>query len=300
MGEQFHGFLVIDKPAGLTSRDAVDRALRWFPPRTRLGHTGTLDPLATGVLVLAVGQGTRLAEFVQQMPKTYQAGILLGATSDTDDAEGTVTPVSHCTAPDKATVEEALQGFVGELEQVPPAYSAAKVQGRRAYQLARKGKDVALQPRTVQVYGIDVLDYAFPNLELMIRCGKGTYIRSLARDLGEQLGCGGLIRSLRRTAVGPFKAEDGVDLEADGAEALSRLLPLAAAVADLRTVTLGADVLAKFCHGQAAHLPGEVASGLIGSQPVAVFDERSRLAGIGQFSPPHDQLKPTKILPSTD
>src|SRR5437763_3982315 len=128
-----NGWLVIDKPLGMTSRDAVNRAQRWFPRSTRLGHTGTLDPLATGVLVLCVGVATRLTEYVQAMPKTYRAGLVLGARSDTDDAEGTIVPTPNAAVPELAQLHESLRGFVGEIDQVPPAYSAAKVQGRRAY-----------------------------------------------------------------------------------------------------------------------------------------------------------------------
>ncbi len=150
------GLLVLDKPGGVTSRDAVNAALRWFPRGTRMGHTGTLDPLATGVLVLCLGAATRLTEYVQRMGKTYRAGVRLGARSDTDDADGVVTAVDAA-APDAATVAACLAGFVGDIEQTPPAYSAAKVAGRRAYDLARQGQDVDLRPRRVHIYGIDVL-----------------------------------------------------------------------------------------------------------------------------------------------
>ena len=235
----YHGLLVVDKPAGCTSRNVVDRALRWFPRRTRLGHTGTLDPLATGVLVLCAGVATRLAEYVQRMDKVYRAGILLGACSDTDDLEGTLTTSVIGQPPERETVGRCLQEFVGEIEQVPPEYSAAKVIGRRAYDLARRGEEVALEPRRVHIYSIDLLDYSFPRLEVEVRCGRGTYIRSLARDLGTRLGCGALIEALRRTRVGPFIVEDALGLDADAGTAQSRLQPLSAAVADLARVTLG-------------------------------------------------------------
>src|SRR5882724_8446763 len=132
MQPAFDGLLVLDKPGGMTSRDAVDLALRWFPRGTRVGHTGTLDPLATGVLVLCIGSATRLTEYVQDMKKTYRAGILLGSRSDTDDADGTVAPVSVSKPPDRDTVARCLERFVGEIEQMPPDYSAAKVTGQRA------------------------------------------------------------------------------------------------------------------------------------------------------------------------
>src|SRR5688572_19173855 len=202
MRPSFDGLLVLDKPAGLTSREGVDRALRWFPRGTRVGHTGTLDPLATGVLVLCVGVATRLTEYVQAMGKTYFTTVRLGARSDTDDADGTVTPVEGARPPGREELERCLGGFVGEIEQVPPAYSAAKVSGARAYDLARRGREVSLAARRVRVDGIDLLRYDYPEADLEVRCGKGTYVRSLARDLGERLGCGGLVQVLRRTRVG--------------------------------------------------------------------------------------------------
>src|SRR5262245_8124945 len=151
LGMNVNGLLILDKPAGLTSRDALDRAAKWFPRKTRIGHAGTLDPLATGVLVLAIGQATRLLEYVQAMPKMYRTRLRLGATSDTDDADGTVTPHPNAAPVEEAAVRAALTQFVGEIEQVPPAYSAARVEGRRAYALARRGDTVDLAPRRVRI-----------------------------------------------------------------------------------------------------------------------------------------------------
>src|SRR5690349_8551537 len=211
---EFHGLLVLDKPLGVTSRAAVDRALRWFPRGTRLGHTGTLDPLATGVLVLCVGHATRLTEYVQAMGKAYTADVVLGARSATDDAEGPITPATVKRPPDRVAVNAGLAQFVGAVEQVPPAFSAAKVTGQRAYDLARRGGAVDLTPRTVRIDRIDVLEFDYPRLRLEVLCGKGTYIRSLARDLGDRLGCGAYLGGLRRTRVGPFTPADAALLDA--------------------------------------------------------------------------------------
>src|SRR5258708_30939522 len=175
-----HGLLVLDKPGGMTSRDAVNVVQRGFPRKTKIGHTGTLGPLATGVLVVCLGHATRLAEYVQAMPKTYRSTFALGATSDTDDADGTLTTVHRAQIPTEETIRRALASFFGEIDQVPPVFSAAKIEGMRAYELAREGADVDLKPRRVTVYGIDVLRYAWPRLDVEVRCGKGTYIRSLA------------------------------------------------------------------------------------------------------------------------
>src|SRR5436305_2912931 len=156
-GEAMDGLLVIDKPGGVTSRDVVNRVQRWFPRRTKIGHTGTLDPLATGVLVLCVGKATKLADRVQALGKTYRTRLLLGATSDTDDADGTVTPVPGAVPPTEQQIRELLPSFVGRIEQVPPAYSALKVQGARAYDLARGGEVVTRTARPVDAYAVTLL-----------------------------------------------------------------------------------------------------------------------------------------------
>ncbi|HMF11831.1 MAG TPA: tRNA pseudouridine(55) synthase TruB, partial [Gemmataceae bacterium] len=251
-----HGLLVIDKPRGMTSRYAVDRVQRWFPRGTKIGHTGTLDPLATGVLVVCIGAATRLTEYLQDMTKTYRARILLGSRSNTDDVDGTITPSANATPPDRAAVESCLSSFVGFIEQTPPSFSAAKVAGRRAYELARRGEEVALRPRRVHVGRIDVFGYQYPHLEIEVRCGKGTYIRSLARDLGERLGCGGLIETLRRTRVGWFTVENALALDSTAETALARLLPLSAAVPYLVVVYLDDFKLAAFRRGRP--VPAEV------------------------------------------
>jgi tRNA pseudouridine55 synthase len=293
MKDRPDGLLVLDKPGGITSRDAVDRALRWFGRGTRAGHTGTLDPLATGVLVLTLGPATRLTDYVQRMRKTYRAGVRLGARSDTDDADGSVTAVPGATPPDADAVSRAAAAFVGTLEQVPPAYSAAKLGGRRAYDLARGGEEVVLRPRPVQVYRIDVLSYAWPELELEVECGKGTYIRSLARDLGQRLGCGGYVRTLRRTRVGPFTAEMGLSPDADAAAARARLLPAAMAVAELPAVRLPEALLGRLRQGQVVPLPAGVPAA---AGEVAVLNEAGGLAAVA-VAGPGGQLRPAKVLP---
>jgi tRNA pseudouridine55 synthase len=245
------GLLVIDKPAGLTSRDAVNRVQQLLPRGTRIGHTGTLDPLATGVLVLCIGSATRLAEYVQDMAKTYRAGLLLGARSDSDDADGKITVVEGASPPELPAIEAALQGFVGEIDQVPPAYSAAHVEGRRAYDLARRGRAVTLEPRCVRIDEIHILTYSWPHLEIEVCCGKGAYIRSLARDLGDKLGSGALIETLRRTGVGVFNVEDAAPLDrVTRGDVASLLRPVADAVAELQGVQVDPVSAAKLRQGQ--------------------------------------------------
>jgi tRNA pseudouridine55 synthase len=296
----FHGLLVLDKPGGITSRAAVNRAQGWFPRATRLGHTGTLDPLATGVLVLCLGSATRLTVFVQRMAKTYRTRLLLGARSNTDDADGVITPVEGARAPARAQIEAALCGLLGEIEQVPPAYSAARVTARRAYDLARSGEEFHLGPRRVSIYGIDLLGYAYPHVELEVRCGKGTYIRSLARDLGERLGCGALVETLRRTRVGPFAVAGALSLDAGAEEAGRRLLPVAAAVAELPRVIISAEQARRLRQGQGIPLQGVTAPArLHADEPeVAVYTGEDTLAAVGVLDYARQLLLPTKVLPA--
>jgi tRNA pseudouridine55 synthase len=289
-----HGLLVLDKPGGITSRDAVNRAQQWFRHGTRLGHTGTLDPLATGVLVLCVGLATRLTEYVQRMAKTYRTGILLGARSATDDADSAIVPVSGAKAPQQEELESALRAFVGDIEQVPPAFSAAKLTGRRAYDLARAGKQVDLGPRRVQIFSIDVLGYAYPRLELEVRCGKGTYIRSLARDLGERLGCGALVETLRRTRVGPFEASAGICLDAEPAAARAHLLPVAAAVAELPALHVSADLARRLSQGQGIAI--EQFTLPAGCSELAVFGPGGSLFAVARADWGRGLLLPEKVL----
>jgi tRNA pseudouridine55 synthase len=245
-----NGWLLIDKPSGITSRDAVNRVQRWFPKSTRIGHTGTLDPRATGLLVLCIGSATRLAEYVQEQGKCYLSQFLLGATSDSDDADGEILETANATAVTEEAVRAALQSFLGEIMQVPPGYSAVKVDGRRAHKIARAGKTPDLKPRPVTIELIDVRGYNWPFLDLEISCGKGTYIRSLARDLGQQLGCGGLVQSLRRTQVGAFHVADAISLDASREHARDRLLPMDQALLSLTRVELPAGNALKFVQGQ--------------------------------------------------
>ncbi|MCP4509858.1 MAG: tRNA pseudouridine(55) synthase TruB [Fuerstiella sp.] len=214
------GVLNLNKPAGVTSRDVVNVVQRLVKP-AKVGHAGTLDPMATGVLLVCVGAATRLISLLQRSSKTYVAGFRFGQRSDTDDSSGTVTDVPlDGNAPSEQELRCALQNFIGRIEQVPPAFSAVKVNGQRAYAKARRGESVELKSKTVQVFAIDVTEYCWPNLTLQIQCGSGTYIRSIARDLGELLGCGGLMTSLKRTAIGEFPVAAAIDPDILSAESI--------------------------------------------------------------------------------
>jgi tRNA pseudouridine55 synthase len=292
------GFLILDKPIGMSSREAVDRALGWFPRRTRGGHAGTLDPAATGVLVLCVGAATRLTEYIQRMRKTYLAALRLGARSDTDDAQGTITIGAGAEPPSSECVSDRLQDFIGEIDQVPPAFSAAKVSGRRAYDLARRGHEVSLSPKRVSILQIGVLDYHYPRLELEVLCGKGTYIRSLARDLGQRLGCGALLDSLRRTRVGVFGVDQAVPLDASPDAARSRILPLSMAVTELPSACANADTLARLRQGQAVPLTSLSyrSSEETSARDVAVFDQSHALCAVASVDESGLMLRPKKVF----
>jgi tRNA pseudouridine55 synthase len=250
------GILNVNKPARMTSRAAVDRVERLVRP-AKVGHAGTLDPLATGVLVICVGQATRLIRFVQRMPKQYRTIFLLGRRSDTDDIEGDVVEIQAAPVPARTAVEEVLLRFVGAIEQRPPAHSAIKVAGRRAYQLARQGAELKLAARTVNIHRIMLGRYEYPELELAIECGSGMYVRALGRDIGAALGTGAVMSALERTAIGSFTIEQSISLEnLSHDRLLENLQPLRAAVADLPTIGLTDSQRIEIHHGRSIPVPG--------------------------------------------
>jgi tRNA pseudouridine55 synthase len=280
------GLLNIDKPRGKTSRWVVDQVKRLVRPE-KVGHAGTLDPLATGVLVVAVGAATRLVEYVQQLPKRYRAEFLLGRTSDTEDTQGQVTELVDPRIPDLGEVQAAAAGFVGEIQQRPPAFSALKVAGKRAYALARKGHDVELEPRAVTVHGLTVNGYEYPRLTLDVECSSGTYIRSLGRDLAESLRTGAVMSALERTAIGSFRVEDAIGVSALSRDRLqTHLLPARLAVAHLPAITLGQADARRIATGQfvnsdhlrSASNPHAVRADDAGE--FAAFDESGNLVAI--------------------
>jgi tRNA pseudouridine55 synthase len=211
----YNHFLVLDKPLGLSSAAALNRVKRSLPRGTKLGHAGTLDPLATGVLVCLVGKATKRSDAVMGMAKQYEGVVRLGATSDTDDAEGPITPTSMpWTVPDADGVRAVLRTFVGSISQMPPAFSALKIAGRRACDRVRDGQSVELKPRIIRIDAIELLAITGTDVRIRVDCGKGTYIRSLARDIGNGLGSGGYLAELRRTRVGAFDLARATTLEA--------------------------------------------------------------------------------------
>jgi tRNA pseudouridine55 synthase len=243
------GLLNINKPAGITSRDVVNKVQRLIRP-IKVGHAGTLDPLATGVLVLGVGPATRLTQYVQQMKKSYRGTFLLGQTSETEDTEGDVHDVD-APAPSRAMLDEQLPKFAGEIQQRPPIYSALKVAGRRAYDLARAGEAVELATRPVMIYSLKIVEYVYPRLVLHVECGSGTYIRSLGRDIAEAAGTAAVMSELVRTAIGPFAIESALPSDEISLETIpQRLCQPSLAVGGLPLTRLNAEQLEEVRHGR--------------------------------------------------
>jgi tRNA pseudouridine55 synthase len=257
------GALVVDKPVGMTSHDVV-QAIRNGTGLRRAGHTGTLDPRASGVLVILVGPAVRLSEYVSASDKRYQAIIRLGGSTDTFDAEGLVTPTKDPVTVTEAQFETALQTFVGEIEQTPPPYSAVKVQGRKAYEMAREGEEVELAPRKITVHHLEVLEWAPPEVVIDVHCSSGTYVRSLANDLGVMLGCGAYLVGLRRTKSGRFSLRDSVPLRKlqeafTAGNWYQYLIPAAEALGDWTAVELSPDEVEGVRHGHRVKVVGEPA-----------------------------------------
>jgi tRNA pseudouridine55 synthase len=244
------GLLNIDKPAGITSRDVVNRVCK-LARRHKVGHAGTLDPLATGVLVVALGPATRLIEYMQRMPKAYRGTFLLGRTSDTEDIEGAVVNLAGAPLPTLEQIRSALPPFIGTIQQRPPAYSALKVGGERAHELARRGEAVELAPRSIEVHEIQVVRYDYPELDLLIRCGSGTYVRSLGRDIARSLGTDAVLSILRRQAIGPFRAEDAVPYADLSCEVIhERLLLPVLALGEMPRIDVNYEEYMRLANGQ--------------------------------------------------
>ncbi len=289
------GVVNLNKPPGITSRALVDRVVR-LCPRTKVGHAGTLDPLASGVLLVCVGPATRLIETLQRLPKIYRAVVRLGARSDTLDADGQIVEVEDPPVPTEDLLRLALSGQVGEIRQLPPQYSALKVKGQRAYDLARAGRAVDLELRIVRIDRADLLSYSWPHLELEVECGAGTYIRSIARDVGEAVGCGGLIETLVRTRIGPFTLEESLDGENLSHESLSRhLRPLRDAVADLPAITLNESQVAEVVQGRSL-VAASLALDSIPSGDIALLGPDGLLVALARGDPLQRTIHPHKVF----
>jgi tRNA pseudouridine55 synthase len=244
------GFVIIDKPQGMTSHDVVHKARKILGIK-RIGHAGTLDPMATGVLVLAIGYATRVLQYLETEPKVYRAQITLGIETNTQDSEGDIVRVASCESITLNDIRAAVSELVGEIEQVPPMFSAVKKQGKPLYAYARKGVEVEREARKVEVHSFAVESYLNPVIEASIVCSGGTYVRTLAHDLGQNLGCGAHLSSLRRTAVGKFGIDDAISLDRLD---VSHVIKVEAALEPLPAIRLTADQSQRIRNGQAIRL----------------------------------------------
>jgi tRNA pseudouridine55 synthase len=253
------GLLLIDKPAGPSSFEVVRRVRKALKAR-KAGHGGTLDPFATGLLLLLIGEATKLVPFLMPEPKTYRATVKLGEETDTQDPTGEVTARSD-RLPEPDEIYAAAARFVGEIEQVPPMYSALRHHGERLYQMARRGETVEVKPRQVTIYELTVQEVALPLVTLEVTCSSGTYIRTLAADLGKALGCGAHLAALRRLAVGPFKVEEALALaamrELNREELASRIIPLADCLPGFRALSVGPEEEEILRYGRPLPWPGD-------------------------------------------
>jgi len=287
------GVLVVDKPIGMTSHDVV-QIIRKGTNIRRAGHTGTLDPRASGVLVILVGPAVRLSEYVSASDKRYQAVIQLGTTTDTFDADGRVLSTTAVDISEKQ-FNDVLQSFVGEIQQVPPPYSAVKVKGKKAYELARDGEEVDLEPRMINVYNLELLEWAPPEAVIDVYCSSGTYVRSLAHDLGEKLGCGAHLIGLRRTKSGRFTLRDAVPLRKlresfDDNSWSEHLIPAAEALSDWPAIDLTPEELDIVKHGRRiSGKPG------LGNMARALSPEGD-LISLLEFDPVTNEWQPKKVF----
>ena len=287
------GFLNINKPRGLTSYDVVRHAKKALKTK-KIGHAGNLDPDATGVLVLGVGTATRFLSLVMDLPKEYIAEIQLGVLTDTLDAVGQVLDRKPVPPLSREQVEAVLQQFKGEIEQIPPSFSAIKIEGKRLYELAREGILVTPKPKRVTIYAIELLEMEPDRLKIRVYASKGTYVRSLARDIGLKLGTYGIVHSLVRTRVGHFRLEDSVDLDQNLAQ---HLIPTDKGLSHLPQVYLRDVAVRHFIRGSRVSTSGIVRrSGYIRSfQLVRVYDEEERFLGVGVLK--WEGLYPKRLLP---
>ena len=283
------GLLNVNKPPGMTSRDVVNRVQVPVRP-AKVGHAGTLDPLATGVLVVCVGPATRLVPYVQRLAKRYVGTFLLGRTSNTEDIDGDVVTFSDAPIPERSQIEEILPQFTGKISQRPPAYSALKLAGQRAHKLARQGKPVRLEPRPVEVYGIELVSYDYPRLQLDIRCGSGTYVRCLGRDIAEKLGTAAVMSKLVRTRIGDFSLDDACQLdELTGESISSNLLPAVRAVQQLPMRRLTSDQTQRIVNGMTIPRADTDAA-----EEVAAIDKRGQLVAI--LAPRNNGYGPIRVF----
>ena len=302
MEQPLFGLLNINKPSGCTSRDVVNQVAKLVRP-AKVGHAGTLDPLASGVLVLCLGRATRLVQYVQQQPKTYRAEFLLGQTSDTDDVTGQLTKTSQLSEVCRDDVERILPDYLGTIEQIPPRFSAVHVQGQRAYKRARRGDAFQITPRQVHVHRLQIVAFDFPKFTLEVECGSGTYIRSIGRDLGTALGCGAVMSRLERSQIGAFHLRAAVQIEQLGVVELDELMsPPEMAVTNLAHYHCSAAECREIVHGRAVLLTdkNDFPQQTENKHPFALFDSEQKLIALAEHQPDAFRLRPRQVFIETN
>ena len=298
MIQYMDGILNINKATGMTSHDVV-ASIRRLLKQKRVGHAGTLDPAASGVLPICVGQGTRVAEYLSDSGKTYRAEIVFGVETDTYDSEGVVVRTGSVAGLTLAQIEQALERFTGQQMQLPPRYSAIKLQGKPAYKLARIGEDISLSPRPITIYRLEVIDWLPPRLTLSIECSKGTYIRSLAHDAGELLSCGAHLAALVRTRSGPFSLSESITLEqladvfatGDDQKVARFLYPLDIALQSYPALRLDDASIEQVRHGNAFKYDEHIRANL-----ARVYDRAGHFLAIAAWDEQRSLWQPRKVL----
>ncbi|MES9834061.1 MAG: tRNA pseudouridine(55) synthase TruB [Candidatus Thiodiazotropha sp. DIVDIV] len=284
-GRNINGVLLLDKPEGMTSNKALQE-VKFLYKAAKAGHTGSLDPLATGLLPICFGEATKLSAFLLDADKRYLVRVKLGETTTTADAEGEIIETADPSGVTEAALIETMAEFLGEQQQLPPMYSAIKHKGERLYKLARQGIEVEREPRTIHIHGLDLLSFDLPEFEMDVRCSKGTYVRTLAEDIGKRLGCGAYVTGLRRTGVGPYDDQSMLTLEQIQEAFAERqfpemdewMLPLESALAEWPEVALSADAAFYMKQGQPILVPNAPTSGW-----VRLYANETDFLGVGQI-----------------
>ena len=304
-GTAVNGFLNFYKPVGITSMEALRRVKRITGQRKKVGHAGTMDPLASGVLPICFGQATRLMEQVVSGRKQYRMTVRLGESSTTYDAEGVITQVADPAGLSHQVIHQALQSFIGLIPQIPPMYSALKVDGQRLYDLARAGKEITRRPRTIEIFSITIDSLNLPDLDLTIDCGPGTYMRSVAHDLGQMLGCGGYVTALTRSSCGGFNATDSVTLEqledlSPASDWQNLLHPLDWPVRALSTLTVSETEAAGVRNGQPVPALDNPPEPFGPDDQRRVYDPNGLFLALARFDAEHGRWQPTRVFDSRE
>ncbi|MBK1641005.1 tRNA pseudouridine(55) synthase TruB [Chromatium okenii] len=298
-GRNITGILLLDKPLHLSSNDALQRVKRIYRA-AKAGHTGSLDPLATGLLPCCLGDATKFSAFLLDADKWYRVRVRLGVTTTTADAEGEIVATLPVENVDAARIETVLRGFRGSIQQMPPMHSALKHNGQRLYKLARQGIEVERQPRPIEIFALELLSIDLPEIELNVHCSKGTYVRTLAEDIGRELGCGGHVSQLRRTGVGPYLEAEMPFVTLDEIATMAdddtpqrldaHLLALDSALGHWPAVKLSADAAFYLGQGQAVLIPQAPTSGL-----VRLYDPSQKFIGVGTIAD-DGKVQPKRLI----